>query len=227
MGAAITAVLFDVDGTLVDSLPAIYEGYLAAFQTRAPSIPSVEEIRGALGLPVREILRSRLDPDALDSALMDFFARYRVVQSTHARVYPGTQAVLDALRAMGCRLGIVTDKTRITTDVTLEHFGLAKYFASVRTSDDVRCPKPDPDGLMLALTDLNVSPANALFVGDSPRDIEAGRAAGVRTAGALWGYGSREILGAAAPDVLLENIGEIPRFVDRWESALAETDRER
>ncbi len=114
---------------------------------------------------------------------------------------------------MGLRLAIVTSKHRRGTLRGLELCGLTSRFEEIVTPEDVVHPKPHPEPVLTALERLGVGPREALFVGDSPHDVVAGRAAGVRTVGALWGPFPRAALEAAGPDHLAERQDEVLRLV--------------
>ncbi len=113
------------------------------------------------------------------------------------------------MREQGATLGIVTSKNRVATEHGLRHCALDRFFAVLVTSDDTTEHKPGPEPVLEALTQLDASAERAVFIGDSPYDCLAGKAAGVSTAAALWGPFSRETLEPHAPDYWLERPAQI------------------
>jgi pyrophosphatase PpaX len=182
----IRSILFDLDGTLVDTWDLYVEAYL---RTLAPYVGrrlTLEELI-ALG-PTSELrlLRRALAGHDAGAAHREFLRHYRSLHSTHFEgVYPGACEMLRALRDMSLRLGIVTGKSRGAWEITARSSGLGAFDVTI-TDEDVVEAKPDPEGLVLALDRLGISAAEAVYVGDSVGDARAARAAHVRFAAALW-----------------------------------------
>jgi len=130
------------------------------------------------------------------------------------RPYPGAVEAVAALGASGTRLAVVTSKRRTIAERTMERCGLAGRFELLVSADDVEHGKPDPEPVLLALERLGLSEeaAQVLFVGDSPWDMKAGRAAGTRTAAVLWGPYARTALEAEEPDYWLEDFSDLLRL---------------
>lgn len=205
------AVLFDLDGTLVDSFDLIVEAFHHACRTVLGRTPSPEEVVARWGEP----LRARFAPLAPDHVepLLAAYTRYYTAHVHRIRPFPGVLRMLAELRGRGVRIGVVTSKRGITTEETLRAAGLWSLVDAVTTADDVRRPKPAPDPILAALRRLHVLPFHAWMVGDGPFDIEAGRAAGVRTVAALWGTREREALLASRPDYAAETPDDVVRVV--------------
>ena len=138
---------------------------------------------------------------------------YRAHNRAHhdqlVKPYPGIRDVVARLTEQGARLGIVTSKNRAATQHGLRHCGLDRFFGVLVTSDDVVEHKPRPMPVVEALTQLDASTERTVFIGDSPSDCLAGKAAGVSTASVLWGPFSRETLEPHAPDYWLEHPAQI------------------
>jgi pyrophosphatase PpaX len=198
-------VLFDLDGTLIDSIGLILDSYRHTMAAHGlPPLPDRHWTMG-IGTP----LRAQLAPFATDALPLDtLIATYREFNLTHhdARVtaFGGIVDAVNALRAMGCRLGIVTSKNRAGAQRGLALVGLVHAFELTVAADDVERAKPDPEPVLRALEGLRAEARQAVYVGDSVHDIHAGRAAGVATAAVLWGQNDRDELSAAAPDYWLE-----------------------
>jgi len=208
--ARFRAVLFDLDGTLIDSTRLIIESYHHTMRVhRGHTLAEAEWIKG-LGTPLRvQFRRFTDDPDEIQRMI----ATYREWNLAHhdqmVRGFPGAVEAVRALKAAGVKLAIVTSKNRHGVRIGLERGGFDGPFDTVVTSDDLEASKPDPAPVVAALAALGESPDAALFVGDSPHDIAAGRNAGTRTAACLWGPFERAVLEAENPDYFLTAFGEL------------------
>jgi pyrophosphatase PpaX len=209
------AVLFDLDGTLLDSVPLIFESFRHTFAACGDALPAPAELARAIGIPLRSFFVSLGKSEPEVEALI---ASYRAYNLEHhdARVsaFPGAvETVLD-VRRRGLRTALVTSKNGATARRGLEVIGLAQEMDAVVTCDDVTRPKPDPEPVVRALERLGVLPRRAVFVGDSLHDLHAGRGAGVRTAAALWGPFSRADLESAQPDYWLDAPNELLKLLN-------------
>jgi pyrophosphatase PpaX len=207
------ALLFDLDGTLIDSIGLLLECMHHAFEPRSRRPTTAQWVAG-IGTPLRTQLAEWCDGDADVESLV---TRYREYQDLHLErlttPFPGVLDTLAWARATGHPLAVVTSKGRGMTARSLEHVGLAGAFDAIVTFEETERHKPLPDPVWLACERLGVEPANALFVGDSPHDMYAGRAAGARTAAALWGPFTREELAPAVPTHWLTSMAELPTIV--------------
>jgi len=202
------AVLFDVDGTLLDTTEFIYGGF--DFTLAAHGWPPTQRERYArvMGKPL-ERCYAELAPGC-DAALLCETHRTWQSDNLHLSVpYPGAIDVLAQLRAAGLRLAAITSRSRRTSVHTLEQAVLAGLLNLILSYEDVSAIKPDPAPLLLALERLEVPPAAALMVGDTDADILAGRAAGVATVGVTYGFHGTAII-AHAPDATIDTIGDLP-----------------
>lgn len=203
------AVLFDWDGTLVDSRQTVVEAYRRASREVVgfdfPATPAEEEsvLTGHSRVSLAEIAP---DAEALERLLAALVASY--LQATPALAFPGAAELLDALRAGGVAIGIVTSKIRGSFEHDAEGLGLGGRIDAAVSGDDGYAPKPDPAPVLACLSALGADPADAVFVGDGPDDITAGRAAGLRTVAALHGFAPQTVLGAA-PDRTIASLDEL------------------
>ncbi len=203
------ALLFDLDGTLIDSIGLLLDCMYYAFEGRSPAPTRAQWVAG-IGTP----LRTQLAEWATDAEDVDrLVTRYREYQDRHLEAlttpYPRVLETLSWARAEGHATGIVTSKGKIMTARSLAHVGIAESFDTVVTYEETARHKPLPDPVQLALARLGVEPALALFVGDSPHDMHAGRAANVATAAATWGPFSRAELAPAAPTFWLTSMDDV------------------
>lgn len=205
-------LLFDLDGTVLDTIDLILASYEHVHRREFPEEPfDPEYYRSRVGVPLRGVFAERVgeDPERI-SALIDLYRGHNLAEHD-ARVtsFEGVPGMLDAARARGVRTAIVTSKMRETTERGLRLVGLLEHFEVMVTIDDVVHHKPHPEPVIRALSLLKVGPEDALFVGDAPADIGCGRAAGVRTGAALWGPFHREELLPHGPDHLIEHPAQI------------------
>lgn len=184
------AVVFDLDGTLVDTaddfIPVVQQ--LQAENDMAPTAP--ERIRQSVSNGARALvcLGLKLEPEdpMVEVHRLRLLELYERVLGQHARLYTGMAQLLRRLETQQIPWGIATNKPRAYTVPLLQTLGLAP--GSVTCPDDVAQPKPHPEALWLACRQLDCEPAASVYVGDHRRDIQAGRAAGMRTVAAAYGY---------------------------------------
>jgi pyrophosphatase PpaX len=177
-------LVFDFDGTLVDSYPLIEEAFAHVMRTHRLDDAARQLFRQSRGLPLPEQMKI-VAPDMWE----DLVATYRSADSTlgHARVFRGIPTLVRKLHHAGAPLGVVSCKRRALLEAELEAAGLRAFFDIVIGYEDVTPTKPAPDPLLTAIAQLGLSRSNAIYVGDSMVDIETGRAARVRTVLAAWG----------------------------------------
>lgn len=212
------AVLFDLDGTLIDSIELILNSAKHAFRDRA-YIPTDAEWLTGVGIPLATMFRRYARDEAEVDALI---AKYREYQLEHhdrlVSCYDQVVDTVDALRAAGHPLAIVTSKTGWLARRGLAHVGLESHFSVIVGCDACDRHKPDPQPVHLALGQLGYEADEAVFVGDSVHDMAAGNAAGVTTIAALWGPFSRADLVASEPAHYLQRIADLPRLLEQVEA---------
>lgn len=208
------AVLFDLDGTLLDSIGLLLECMEYAFADRAV-VPTRARWTEGIGTPLRDQMR---DFAVLEHELESVVERYRVHQHANLErltsLFPGARDVVEWTRSAGAHVGVVTSKGHGMTHRSLRHVGLHDAFDIVITADDTIRHKPDPLPVQQALRTLGVPPERALFVGDSTHDMRAGRAAGTFTGAALWGPFSREQLAETNPTHWLHDLADVRPLVE-------------
>ncbi|MFK7838047.1 MAG: HAD-IA family hydrolase [Sulfitobacter sp.] len=219
-------VIFDVDGTLVDSQADILAAMTAAFAVVDAPMPAREAVLGVVGLSL-DVLFPRLAPDVSESgqgkmveaykeAYMDLRAQNGIAQSSP--LYPGA---LDTLRRLNAvpevLLGVATGKSKRGLDKVIEGHGLDGLFVT-RQVADFHPSKPHPSMIMQAMADAGVGPQETVMIGDTSFDMEMARAAGVRGIGVGWGYHPRALLQDA--DVVIDDFGALHSVLDElWEGA--------
>jgi pyrophosphatase PpaX len=215
------AILFDLDGTLVDTIELLLSSVRHAFRGRTERVPTEADWVAGIGTP----LVAQLRPYALtDDELAGLVEGYRTYQREHhdrlTRCYDGVLDVVTGLRRRRHPLAVVTSKGDDIANRTLAHVGLAPLMDTVVGCDSCSRHKPDPEPVLVALDRIGYRAEEAIFVGDSPHDVASGNAAGVTTVAALWGPFTRAMLDPAGPDHYLERITDLPALVQRIERAV-------
>ncbi len=148
--AVYRVVLFDLDGTLVNSIPAVVESFQDVFRTYTGEELSPEEVVDLFGPPETELIAAKVGLDNYRQALAEYYSLYE--EKTQALgTYLGIRELLEELVRAGCRLGVVTGRGRPMTELTLERTGMGGFFGAVVSGHDVSRPKPEPEGIRLAL----------------------------------------------------------------------------
>jgi pyrophosphatase PpaX len=211
MARLVPAVLFDLDGTLIDSIELILNSARYAFQKLGREAPSDEEWTAGIGIPLFTMF-GRYARDAADQRAL--IAAYREYQLEHhdrlVRCYDAVVDTVGEIRARGHEIAIVTSKSEYLSLRALALVGLARHVDTVVGCDATSRHKPDPEPVRFALHRLGRAPHEAVFVGDSVHDLLAGNAAGVRTFAALWGAFKRQDLESGSPSAWLETISQLP-----------------
>ena len=210
------AVLFDLDGTLIDSIGLILASMEYAFEGRGWR-PDRDAWVAAIGTPLDGMLRRWAQDEADVTHLR---ARYREFQLLHhdamTTAYPGAVETVRALHAAGHPLAIVTSKLAVGARRSLTFLGIEECFTAVIGLDATTRHKPDPEPVLHALARLGgIAPERAIFVGDSVHDMRSGNAAGVVTAAALWGPSTRDELTPSSPRHWLSHFAEVGTLVRR------------
>ena len=216
----IRLLVFDLDGTLVDSardLAAAVNETLARLGSGMPPLP-LDTVRAFVGNGAGQLVARSLAETGLavsrDEALAVFLDCYRTRLLDTTRPYPGVVEGLDRLR--GRTLAVLSNKPGDMSRRILTELGLASRFARVRGGGDFPERKPDPGGLLGLLRELGASRAESLMVGDSPIDVRTARNAGVRVAGVRYGLDPAG-LAADPPDLLVDSLVELADRLDRGE----------
>jgi pyrophosphatase PpaX len=209
------AILFDLDGTLVDSIQLIVESMRHAFRGRS-HCPTDEEWTSKIGTPLRNCFADWAADDDDTEILVRGYREYQLEHHDRLmRAYPGVHETLSTLHALGHRMAIVTSKSVELAERALKHTGLKPHFEVIVGLESCTRHKPHPEPVTTALELLGAPPDSAAFVGDSTYDILAGNAAGVATLAALWGPFGRPELEEAGPTAFLGHISELPDALGR------------
>jgi len=206
------AVLFDLDGTLIDTVELILVSMRHATREVLGAVPPDDVLMSGVGMPLLTQFRD-FAPDHVDELLRVYREFNHVHHDDMAKAYPGTLEVLAELRSRGIRMGIVTSKGDVAATMGIDRFGLREFAEVIVTADDVEIHKPDPYPLAYAATLLNVDLRYCVYVGDSPHDMLAAVSGGAIPVAALWGaFLPAEVL-APGPDFALSDIRDLPALL--------------
>lgn len=201
-----SGILFDFDGTLVDSGAAIVAAYRSTFEEQlgVPLPAELEDPHVLMAPRPREVFATWSDGDP-EELVAAYGGHYIGGAYRHVRPYEGTLDLFSELTTSGTKFGIVTNKSRQRLLLDLEWVGIDPASLScIVTADDSTQRKPDPTPIHLGVERSGIDPTGSWYIGDGPQDILAGRAAGLRTAGANYGYYGANRLSEYAPDLSLE-----------------------
>jgi phosphoglycolate phosphatase len=209
MSVAVKAVLFDLDGTLIDSAPDLAGAGNELRAARGLEPLPYARFRPLVGTGARGMVKVALDVDPGHPQFIElrdeFLACYEARMTTETALFTAMRPVLDALRARGLPWGIVTNKAQRFTTPLVRALGLDREAATVVSGDTTPHSKPHPAPLLEAARQMNQAPAHCVYVGDDHRDVLAGRAAGMRTVAASWGYlGAGEAIGDWGADHVID-----------------------
>jgi phosphoglycolate phosphatase len=214
MPIEVDLIVFDLDGTLADSLPDLAKA--ANFACRALGLPehAVEVIQGMIGGGEANFVRRFLgleNQEYFDKALALYLDHYSRHLGDFTRLYPGVKETLQHFAAK--KLAVLSNKNQRLTERALEVLGILPLFRAVRGGGADLSLKPSPEPLAALLRQLGVAPGRTLMVGDKPADVLAGQGAGAHTCGVTYGYGEPAALAAAAPEFVISRITELSKIV--------------
>ncbi len=211
-GPPYETVLFDLDGTLADTIPLIVASYQHAFRTVLAQ--EVEEARARAWIG-RPLLPALLEESADHGHELDRVYRAWNLENTGRLIqrYAGVPEMLEALASAGVRCGVATSKRRETAMLALEGVGIAGVIDVVAGLEDTTRHKPEPEPLLHAAATLGVAPGTCVYVGDATVDVLAARAAGMAAVAVTWGAGEREALVATGPDAVVDTVPDLTAYL--------------
>lgn len=208
----LNAVLFDLDGTLIDTNELVIDSFKYTFNALNKPSPSRQEIIKCFGEPLIVTMSNFFDD------VHEAIRIYREFNLKHhderIALYNNVEETLCDLRKRGYKLGVVTSKNKSTAYRGLEHFNILNYFDVLVSSDDVKNPKPHEEPVLTACKSLNIDPKKAIMIGDSVYDIISGKNAGSKTCGVLYSFMKDELLNIKA-DYYISDLIEILDIVSK------------
>jgi pyrophosphatase PpaX len=208
MNNNINTILFDLDGTLIDTNELIISTYLHTLEKYFPGQYGREDVLPFLGPTLHEVF-GNMDPEKVEEMVLDYRTFNLANHDALVKEFEGVIETVETLKSKGYKLAIVTTKRE---DVALKGMRLMKldpFFDVVVAYDHVKKVKPDPEPIMLALEQLNAKPEEAMMVGDNFHDILAGKNAGTKTVGVAWSIKGREYIAKYEPDYILETMPDL------------------
>ncbi|WP_342528474.1 pyrophosphatase PpaX [Chryseomicrobium sp. FSL W7-1435] len=206
-------VLFDLDGTLIDTNELIIQSFQTVLDERFPGKYSRETILPFLGPPLYETFQ-QVDSTQVEQLIASYREWNIANHDAMVEAFPGVVETIQQLHQMGIKLAIVSTKRNEMIERALELMNLRQYFSAVIGLDDVQNAKPDPEPVRLALEKLDATPESALMVGDNFHDIMAARAAGVASVAVAWSLKGLDYLLAFEPMYSIHAIDEIVTIVE-------------
>lgn len=202
-------VLYDFDGTLLDTVPVIMESFRIAFMEVTGHEEDKDYLLSTIGLPLAKAF-AHYEPDVQKALMESYTLANRRLIKTAVRSFEGVEEGLSALKQMGVRQGVVTSKQREPAIISMRQFGLDVYFDTIVTREDTSVHKPNPEPLFLGMKNLGIEDVSrVLYVGDSVHDLRCATNAGMDSAAVNWTYMPKEDLAAEKPKYWLERLTDL------------------
>jgi len=210
------SILFDLDGTLIDSAPQVRAAVNMVLKDHGHRMLAGDEIVPLLGRGARQTIEGafmvtggKKPSDFIDRRVDDYLRYYLDDPKSHTVIYPGVIDVLNQMRGLGIAMGVCTNKPSLTTHTVLEALGLTEFFAAVMAADDVKERKPAAGHIFETLASMGVNTERAVYVGDSEIDMAAARNAGIPAIAVTYGYCDTEPENLDA-DILIDTFDQLP-----------------
>jgi pyrophosphatase PpaX len=206
------AVLFDLDGTLADTIPLIVASYQHAFRTVLGEEIDEARARAWIGRPLLAALLEESPEHGHD--LDQTYREWNLANTARLiRRYEGVPEMLEALASAGVRMAVATSKRRQTARLALEGVGIDHLIEVAAALEDTTRHKPEPDPLLHAAASLGSQPCDCVYVGDATVDVLAARAAGMAAIAVSWGAADREALAATGPEALVDTVADLTAYL--------------
>lgn len=209
----IQTVLFDLDGTIIDTNELIIQSFLHTFEGVTEKPVTRELIIPNMGRPLVEQMQFFTGRTEVEDLVQKYRAFNIERHDELVTEFPRVKETVAELHAAGIKLGIVTSKVRLTSLMGLKLCGLSDYFQTIVSVDDVQKAKPDPEGIRKAMKELGSNADQTIMVGDSHYDIEAAHNAGVQSAGVAWSMKGIDYLQSYKPTYIIDDIRELLAIV--------------
>jgi pyrophosphatase PpaX len=208
MKSNITTILFDLDGTLIDTNELIISTYLHTLEKYFPGKYGREDVLPFLGPTLHEVFGA-MDPERVEEMVLEYRTYNLANHDALVKEFVGVMETIEILKKKGYKLAIVTTKREDVAFKGLRLMNLDPFFDVMIAYDHVKKVKPDPEPIFLALEKLGSKPEETLMVGDNFHDVLAGKNAGTKTAGVAWTIKGRDYLAKYEPDYMLENMTDL------------------
>ncbi len=203
------AILFDLDGTLIDTNDLILRSFEHVFETAGIKQWSREDMIPLMGMPLWEQMRRFTGREDVHD-LVRIYRKFNLYNhDRYVKPFPDLQEVIMSLHQAGYRLGVVTSKMRYTSELGLSLYKVLHHFESMVTIEDVRNPKPHPEPMRVAMKNMNLMPSQLLMVGDSSADLASARAAGISTVAVEWSLKTKDELEKYQPTFWVKTLKDL------------------
>ena len=210
----INTILFDLDGTLIDTNGIIVESFEQVMKEFLPEIePSLDLIKTFIGPPLVDSFSKYRDPETVQAMIKHYRNYYMAHEHSYYNMYPDVDFVLKELKKRGYYIGIVTSKFREAAWPSMVHFGIDKLIDAYVAVDDVEHAKPHREPVDKALSEIP-NATGAIMIGDNWSDVMSGKNAGILSAGVAWAFKGREQLEEVKPDYMLESMKDLIVILD-------------
>jgi len=210
---SIKGIIFDLDGTLIDSYQAIYISFEFAYKNMGLQALPFDEVKRVVGYGLRNIFRHLLGEERMLEALRLFRQKYEEVYRQNTHFLPGGRELLEALYCRGIKLAVATNKLGRLSREIFQHFEIENLFTVIVGDEDVSHNKPHPEMLFYAIEKMGLQNEDVIFVGDSLIDVQTGKNAGVRVFVIPTGVSRREELEKAQPSVILDKPTDLLKYL--------------
>jgi pyrophosphatase PpaX len=204
----ITTILFDLDGTLINTNELIIASFLHTLEKYYPNQYKREHVIPFMGPTLTESFTT-VDESRVEELIAEYRQFNIAMHDEFVEEYETVYETVETLHNKGYKIGIVTTKARNVVEMGLNFSRLKQFFDTVITIEDVKSPKPHPEPIQLALNKLNSTPEETIMVGDNYHDIVGGQNAGTKTAGVAWSLKGKEFLASYKPDYMFEKMSDI------------------
>lgn len=210
----IKAVLFDFDGTLADTLPLTFHAFKHVFHKYDNREVSTDEIISMFGPTEDEIIaKNFVNKDHVEEGIREYYEIYREGHESQLNSANEIENLLKHIKSKNIKMGVITGKSTKALHISLESLHFSHFFDILITGDDVQEAKPNPEGILTALTFLEVSKDEAVFIGDSNADIKAGKSAGLITYGVNWLSISQSSHFEMEPDFIFKQVDQFLHMI--------------
>lgn len=213
MTKRITTLLFDFDGTLLNTNELIIHTFSTVLDNHFPNSYSRDDIMQFIGPSLKQTFEI-IAPSRTEELIKEYRELNIALHDEMVSVYDGVVETLHILKDRGLKLAIVSTKKRETILHGLRLMGVSELFDAIISLDEVENPKPDPEPILKALAELSSSAAESLMIGDNSHDIDGGKNAGVRTAGVAWSAKGEDFMASLGPDYMLQHISDLLDLVN-------------
>lgn len=210
---SINTILFDLDGTLIDTNEIIIESFKKAFEKYVPTVEfDLDLFKSFIGPSLKQTFSAYVEDDVVMKMIEEYRDYYKKNEFDFFSIYPNVVEVIKNLKEQGFNLGIVTTKYKEAAWPSFTHYGLDEYFDCFVALDHVENPKPHREPIDVALAQLNHN--GAMMVGDNRGDIMAGKNAGILTCGVAWSFKGKEYLEAVNPDYMINDMNDLLKILE-------------